>query len=55
MGLFTMNRGRFFGSSTNYLANITRNCDELPESSQRAPRELPESSHLQALVKYVSR
>jgi hypothetical protein len=27
---------------------------ELPESSQRAPRELPESSHLQALVKYVS-
>ncbi len=22
----------------------TRNCDELPESSQRAPRELPESS-----------
>ncbi len=28
---------------------------ELPESSQRAPRELlPESSHLQAVVKYVS-
>jgi hypothetical protein len=32
----------------------THNCDELPKSSQRAPRELPESSHLQALVKYVS-
>ncbi len=32
----------------------TRNCDELPKNSQRAPRELPESSHLQALVKYVS-
>jgi hypothetical protein len=32
----------------------TRNCDKLPKSSQRAPRELPESSHLQALVKYVS-
>jgi hypothetical protein len=32
----------------------TCNCDELPKSSQRAPRELPESSHLQALVKYVS-
>jgi hypothetical protein len=34
--------------------NNTRNCDELPKSSQRGPRELPESSHLQALVKYVS-
>ncbi len=32
----------------------TCNCDELPESTQRAPRELPESSHLQALVKYLS-
>ncbi len=43
----------------------TRNYDELPESSQRAPREflessqraprqLTESSNLQALVKYVS-
>jgi hypothetical protein len=26
------------------LVSYTRNCDELPESSQRAPRELPESS-----------
>jgi hypothetical protein len=32
----------------------TRNCNELPKSSQIAPRELPESSHLQGLVKYVS-
>jgi hypothetical protein len=31
----------------------TRNCDKPPKSSQRAPRELPESSHLQALVKCV--
>ncbi len=39
------------------LINIyenNRNCDKLPESFQRAPRELPLSSHLQALVKYVS-
>ncbi len=34
-------------------AKDTRNCDKLPEGSQRAPRELPESSNLQALVKYM--
>jgi hypothetical protein len=43
-----------FAAARATVLQCTHNCDKLPESSQRALRELPESSHLQALVKYVS-
>jgi len=33
-----------------FVASHTRNCDKLPESSQRAPRELPEPERLFAEV-----
>ncbi len=50
--------GKFFIGFKRYYELLflvnTRNCDELPKSSQRTPRELQESSHLQALAKYVS-